>query len=316
MPAQTSTSPPPAGDDLDDLFNYDVNTDDVFRDYNPAMDAPARPTSPARPSAADLGIDEEIQTTIPSRDTETAAHHEGEAEIQGQRPRGIGLLLYMCARGLTVGSKYEDVARLLNVYQLWLDDLYPRAKFADGLAIIEKLGHTKRLQTMRREWIKEGRPLERREEEAASSEISSQPTAIATGTRTEEGLANAHTTGVNETASRPPTSKPTPSASKSSKEESLFISDDDLDPHPSDDELDALLAEDALLTTSTTPAITPGARRPHEADQHPPDDDLDALLAEDTFHPPSAPTAARPSTTKHDEFEDEMEAMAGMDDMW
>lgn len=46
------------------------------------------------------------------------------------------------------------------MYQLWLDDLYPRAKFADALAIIEKLGHTKRMQTMRREWINEGKPPE------------------------------------------------------------------------------------------------------------------------------------------------------------
>lgn len=53
------------------------------------------------------------------------------------------------------------MARLLNVYQLWLDDLYPRAKFADGLAIIEKLGHTKRMQTMRQEWINEGKPRQR-----------------------------------------------------------------------------------------------------------------------------------------------------------
>lgn len=52
------------------------------------------------------------------------------------------------------------MARLLNVYQLWLDDLYPRAKFADALAIIEKLGHTKRMQTMRREWINEGKSRE------------------------------------------------------------------------------------------------------------------------------------------------------------
>ena len=52
------------------------------------------------------------------------------------------------------------MARLLNAYQLWLDDLYPRAKFADGLAIIEKLGRTKRIQTMRREWIREGKPPE------------------------------------------------------------------------------------------------------------------------------------------------------------
>ena len=41
------------------------------------------------------------------------------------------------------------------MYQLWLDDLYPRAKFADGLAMVEKLGHTKKMQTMRRHWISE-----------------------------------------------------------------------------------------------------------------------------------------------------------------
>lgn len=56
--------------------------------------------------------------------------------------------------------QYSDVARLLNAYQLWLDNLYPRAKFADGLAIIEKLGHTKRMQTMRREWIQESKSRE------------------------------------------------------------------------------------------------------------------------------------------------------------
>jgi replication fork protection complex subunit Csm3/Swi3 len=47
---------------------------------------------------------------------------------------------------------------MLNMYQLWLDDLYPRAKFADALAIIEKVGHTKRMQMMRKEWIDEGKP--------------------------------------------------------------------------------------------------------------------------------------------------------------
>ena len=55
------------------------------------------------------------------------------------------------------GAKFSDVARILNLYQLWLDDLYPKAKFADGLAMIEKLGHSKRIQTMRKEWINEAK---------------------------------------------------------------------------------------------------------------------------------------------------------------
>jgi replication fork protection complex subunit Csm3/Swi3 len=47
---------------------------------------------------------------------------------------------------------------LLRTYQLWLHDLYPRAKFNDGLAIIEKLGHTKSLQRLRCGWINETKP--------------------------------------------------------------------------------------------------------------------------------------------------------------
>lgn len=46
---------------------------------------------------------------------------------------------------------------MLNMYQLWLDDLYPRAKFADALAIIEKVGHTKRMQVDRKAWMDEGK---------------------------------------------------------------------------------------------------------------------------------------------------------------
>ena len=36
--------------------------------------------------------------------------------------------------------------------------MYPRAKFSDGLSMIEKLGHSKRVQVYRRQWIEEGKP--------------------------------------------------------------------------------------------------------------------------------------------------------------
>jgi replication fork protection complex subunit Csm3/Swi3 len=54
--------------------------------------------------------------------------------------------------------KYSDIARLLSFYQLWLDDLFPKAKFLDALAMVEKLGHKKRMQLMRMDWINEGKP--------------------------------------------------------------------------------------------------------------------------------------------------------------
>ena len=69
----------------------------------------------------------------------------------------IGLMHMSLTNGRTY-MQFSDAARLLNFYQLWLDDLYPRAKFADGLSMIEKLGHSKRLQTMRRTWIDEEKP--------------------------------------------------------------------------------------------------------------------------------------------------------------
>ncbi len=52
------------------------------------------------------------------------------------------------------------MARLLAFYQLWLDDLFPKAKFLDALAMVEKLGHMKRVQLMRMDWINEGKPKE------------------------------------------------------------------------------------------------------------------------------------------------------------
>lgn len=46
----------------------------------------------------------------------------------------------------------------MSFYQDWLDDLFPKAKFVDALAMVEKAGHNKKLQNTRVEWINEGRP--------------------------------------------------------------------------------------------------------------------------------------------------------------
>ncbi|XHF99050.1 hypothetical protein AWENTII_002568 [Aspergillus wentii] len=94
------------------------------------------------------------------------------------------LFFFLCARRFlrivtnTIQTQFSDAARLLNFYQLWLDDLFPRAKFADGLAMIEKLGHSKRLQTMRREWIEEEKPktqTDNRQNTPESHSVSERP---------------------------------------------------------------------------------------------------------------------------------------------
>lgn len=59
------TSNPPAGD-LDDLFDYDVNIQDVFRDANITMDVVDREqTAHTKSKDKDLGLglDEEIRVT-------------------------------------------------------------------------------------------------------------------------------------------------------------------------------------------------------------------------------------------------------------
>jgi replication fork protection complex subunit Csm3/Swi3 len=154
-------------------------------------------------------------------------------------------------------AQYRDIARMLNMYQLWLDDLYPRAKFADALAIIEKVGHTKRMQMMRKEWIDEGKPRRttEHEDEDADENFVGQPTAEQ-GSESMEGMVQGKEVGVRELGS---------------------VEGAD----PDEDELDALLAEDA----------------PH-----------------DTLAPKTLPV--RTAGGEEDPFADEMEAMADMEDMW
>ncbi|KAL9021747.1 MAG: hypothetical protein Q9185_001111 [Variospora sp. 1 TL-2023] len=124
--------PNPSIDEADDLFDYDIDMQEAFRDANVAMSVSnLEPTGLSKSKDVDLGlgIDEEIKVT----------------------------------------KKRRPVPKLdenrLRVSLFWLDDLYPRAKFADGLAMIEKLGHSKKIQDMRRAWIKEERPHEKPDRE-------------------------------------------------------------------------------------------------------------------------------------------------------
>ena len=204
---------------------------------------------------------------------------------------------------------------MLNLYQLWLDDLFPKAKFADGLAIIEKLGHSKRIQAMRREWINEGKPRniweQGQQEKLASQEVrqraAQEPSSLAPPTGSGGvGLSSLDSTRNPASRELVGTQQDRPEADLK-KDGSLFVTDDEKS-QLEDDELDALLAEGTL----DQPV-------PQSNDQGQPDDDeLDALLAEDVeLQPiPKPGSQLRGKPPRDDEFADEMEAMAGMDDMW
>ena len=192
------------------------------------------------------------------------------------------------------------MARLLNLYQLWLDDLYPRAKFSDGLAIIEKLGHTKRMQTMRKEWINEGRPRDPAEHwETGEAKPNGQHPGPASGlgkspeARPNEGRKTPVATDALDTDdvdiydATPKKDRETLNTNRNRKsDESLFLSEDEeANSQPPDDDLDALLAEDKMKESASTAVITKEGQ-------------------------------ARAHTGQEPNFDDEMEAMAGMDDMW
>lgn len=188
------------------------------------------------------------------------------------------------------------------MYQLWLDDLYPRAKFADGLTIIEKLGHTRRMQTMRREWINEGKPQETFDQNLEHSkrdltlkqDVHEREKGLPKGSITSW---NTHNRSVTPSAHRPDdddlySATPRKSQHKNHHpqnivvDESLFLSDDELDKQPLDDDLDALLAEDEGRHEDKIANLN---KLPNQQDQ---DGRFD------------------------DSFQDDMEAMAEIDNMW
>lgn len=165
------------------------------------------------------------------------------------------------------------MARLLSTYQLWLDDLFPKAKFTDGLSMIEKLGHKKRIQIMRKEWINEGKPKPVDEDD--------------------DGDAFMEPNGNNEE------SRDQPNVSIPVEESQAERSDEDAG---------------AAHTSDSDRLARSDERVPEEPDE----DELDALLADEANNAPASlfggPTTTnkQPAQPLHDDFEDEEDAMAGM----
>jgi replication fork protection complex subunit Csm3/Swi3 len=54
--------------------------------------------------------------------------------------------------------------RLLNYYQLWMHDVFPKARFRDCISMTEKVGHQNQLRVMRKQWIDDTKPGRRDED--------------------------------------------------------------------------------------------------------------------------------------------------------
>ena len=150
-PRAGSTAP----DDLDRLFDYDEAVNDFFKDLPLDKGAPNDTTTAAAPTK---DIDEEItvkrtRKPVPKLDADRLLSQNGLPRLRKITKSRLKF------RGK--GYEFSDISQLLNTYQLWLDDLFPRAKFRDALDMVEKVGHSKRMQVMRRAWLDGTKPHRR-----------------------------------------------------------------------------------------------------------------------------------------------------------
>ncbi|KAI0448549.1 replication fork protection component Swi3-domain-containing protein [Xylaria acuta] len=149
-------SAPPANP-VNALDNYDVD-DDPFADSGDdaaQKGGSADAQSKKRKDATGLGIDEAVSVSKKPRVPRVKLDETrllSENGIPKLRSKAKNLKF----KGK--GHEFSDTARLLSFYQLWLDDLFPKAKFLDALGMVEKVGHKNQIRLKRIQWIDEGRP--------------------------------------------------------------------------------------------------------------------------------------------------------------
>ena len=209
-----------------------------------------------------------------------------------------------CVR-INAHGQFSDASRLLSFYQLWLDDLFPKAKFLDALAMVEKAGHKKRVIVARNDFINEGK-LEDSVEDQAENDEDVDPFS-------EPQLPE------------PSTAAPAVERPKTPTQDPDVPDDDDLydatprasrpivpirNDAPDEDGLDALIAEAEGRDL---------ARTSGPADPEPEEDDLDALMAEaeGQDQPRRQPQGEQQSGVGGgDDFADEEAAMQEMEGLW
>lgn len=258
-------------DDLDKLLDFDDAVEDFLNDI-PARDTNS--TNNQNNTAQDQPRDEdqEVQVKkkrapVPKLDENRYVNHHEECYrphtniIRLLSDAGIPRLRKITKSRLKFrgkGHEFTDISRLLNTYQLWLDDLYPRAKFRDALAMVEKVGHSKRMQVMRKAWLDDTKSSRR-------------------GLSPGPPVAGAEDARDRESSIFGELNKENPSAGRDA---------------PDEDELDALMAD--VGASGGAPKKQSGPFGQDEPD----DDELDALLAESVPAQDNAPAAAQTTTRR------------------
>jgi len=208
------------------------------------------------------------------------------------------------------GHEYSDASKLLAFYQLWLDDLFPKARFHDALAMVEKMGHKRQMQIARMEWINEGRPKSSVHEDSLFDEP-----AVPAG---EDGNREKTASRVAPIFEKAATERPkTPAPDVDAETDDLY----DATPRAARQQPAQKENQGSIFGGGSGGGSLFGPAKTAVVDDGPPEDDLDALLAEQEMMEAetakSAPTTTASKTTPPEEnnFDDEMEAMAEMD-MW
>ncbi|EFQ26865.1 replication Fork Protection Component Swi3 [Colletotrichum graminicola] len=266
----------------DDLDNYNVDDfDDPFQSPPPEVrDGNSRNK---RKKAEALGLDEEVEVAKRVRVPRVKLDETrllSENGIPKLRKRATNL------RFKGRGHEFSDAARLLAFYQLWLDDLFPKAKFLDALAMVEKAGHKKQIALKRMDWINEGKPKPWEEDDDKMEKGNE-----STGQKKDmTPLAPAVTMGTEE--QRPITP------------EGGYMPDD----------------HDIYGATPLVPVGRREQERSKRPIEEPEDDDLDALMAEaEAASQAQAQAQSRQAPgvkSVTDDFADEEAAMAEMDGLW
>ncbi|KAK6422317.1 chromosome segregation in meiosis-related protein [Oleoguttula sp. CCFEE 5521] len=259
-------------DELDNLLDYDNAVQDFWKDLPDAGNRNAD-----EPVQQQRDMDEEIVVT---------KRRKPNPKLDDARllsSAGIPKLRRISKDRLKFkgkGHEFSDISRMLNSYQLWLDDLYPKAKFRDALAMVEKLGHSKRMQVSRRAWMEESKASQRGDDGQFGD-------ADADGGAGASGDVPGGTEPI-----FPDQDLNVSLAGQAGRSPGNDLED------PPDDELDALLAEHAHDVQHGARGQQPQSvhRGPFEDDDEPDEDELDALMAEATDYGSSV--GARPAVTK------------------
>ncbi|KAI7184140.1 hypothetical protein KC343_g13903 [Hortaea werneckii] len=342
MPLEAASNPRSGTTIANDVQpNYDQDVDDFLRDLPVGGDTTNNNNNANANAEPAKDVDEEVKVRkkrapVPKLDETLLLSHAGIPKLRqtGKKFRFKGK-----------GHEFSDIERLLNMYQLWMDDMYPRAKFRDAVTMVEKVGHSKRMQITRRGWMDATKPHrredspERLEDVAMRDDADEDRSPDGTGDDIFGDRANDQQQDTKHSEQRNGDGVPedddldalmaengdghqnnaSQQQQRKSKPTGPFEEDDD--DGPDEDELDALLAEENPAPPVSAPQQSQQRRGPFEEEDGPDEDELDALMAEEgsksdrNKQPQQLPP---PETRKSndDEFADEEEAMASMGGMW